>query len=60
MDNNFNEKETLLKVEHLCQYFKLGSSTLKAVNDVVSTSKKAKFLDLSANRDAEKPPRAEA
>ena len=31
MDNN---REVLLKVEHLCQYFRLGRKDLKAVDDV--------------------------
>lgn len=46
MDNNVNEKETLLRVEHLCQYFKLGSSTLKAVNDVSFDIKKGEVFGL--------------
>lgn len=46
MDNNVNEKETLLRVEHLCQYFKLGSSTLKAVNDVSFAIKKGEVFGL--------------
>lgn len=46
MDNNLNERETLLKVEHLCQYFKLGSSTLKAVNDVSFDIKKGEVFGL--------------
>lgn len=46
MDNNVNEKETLLKVEHLCQYFKLGQSTLKAVNDVNFDIKKGEVFGL--------------
>ncbi len=29
-----NKKEPLLKVEHLCQYFKMGRGELKAVHDV--------------------------
>ena len=29
-----NKKEVLLKVDHLCQYFKLGKKQLKAVDDV--------------------------
>ena len=29
-----NNQEVLLKVEHLCQYFKMGASELKAVDDV--------------------------
>lgn len=44
--NNADEKETLLKVEHLCQYFKLGSSTLKAVNDVSFDIKKGEVFGL--------------
>lgn len=32
MENN--EKEVLLSVKHLCQYFKMGNRTLKAVDDV--------------------------
>lgn len=46
MDNNANEKETLLRVEHLCQYFKLGQSTLKAVNDVSFDIKKGEVFGL--------------
>lgn len=59
MSNNFNDKEVLLKVEHLSQYFKLGQSTLKAVNDVSFDIKKAKFSGLSASRVAAKPRREE-
>ena len=29
-----NNDEILLKVEHLCQYFKMEGGELKAVNDV--------------------------
>ena len=46
VENNVNEKETLLRVEHLCQYFKLGSSTLKAVNDVSFDIKKGEVFGL--------------
>ena len=46
MDTNVNEQETLLRVEHLCQYFKLGSSTLKAVNDVSFDIKKGEVFGL--------------
>lgn len=46
MDNNANEKDTLLRVEHLCQYFKLGQSTLKAVNDVSFDIKKGEVFGL--------------
>lgn len=31
---NNNENEVLLKVEHLCQYFRMGHRDLKAVDDV--------------------------
>lgn len=46
MSNNFNDKEVLLKVEHLSQYFKLGQSTLKAVNDVSFDIKKGEVFGL--------------
>lgn len=46
MEENLNEKETLLRVEHLCQYFKLGQSTLKAVNDVSFDIKKGEVFGL--------------
>lgn len=46
MSENINEKETLLRVEHLCQYFKLGQSTLKAVNDVSFDIKKGEVFGL--------------
>ena len=29
-----NNREVLLKVDHLCQYFRLGHKDLKAVDDV--------------------------
>lgn len=32
--SNHDNQEVLLKVEHLCQYFKMGDSELKAVDDV--------------------------
>ena len=38
--------EVLLKVDHLCQYFKLGQSTLKAVNDVSFEIKKGEVFGL--------------
>lgn len=31
---DFSDKEVLLKVEHLCQYFRMGGMDLKAVDDV--------------------------
>ena len=38
--------ETLLRVENLCQYFKLGQSTLKAVNNVSFDIKKGEVFGL--------------
>lgn len=38
--------ETLLKVENLCQYFKLGQATLKAVNNVNFEIKKGEVFGL--------------
>lgn len=34
MESNKTNDEVLLRVEHLCQYFKMGSKELKAVDDV--------------------------
>ncbi len=42
-----NEKEVLLKVEHLCQYFKMGAGKeLKAVDDVSFDIKKGEVFGL--------------
>lgn len=38
--------EVLLKVEHLCQYFKMGKSELKAVDDVSFDIKKGEVFGL--------------
>ncbi len=38
--------EVLLKVEHLCQYFKMGKSELKAVDDVSFDIKKGEDAPL--------------
>ena len=44
MENNQND-EVLLKVEHLCQYFKMGAgSELKAVDDVSFEVKKGEVF----------------
>lgn len=43
MDNN---KEVLLKVDHLCQYFKMGNRELKAVDDVSFEIKKGEVFGL--------------
>ena len=54
-----NEKEVLLKVEHLCQYFKMGAGKeLKAVDDVSFDIKKAKFSASSVKAAAAKRLRA--
>ena len=41
-----NEQDVLLKVDHLKQYFKLGSSLLKAVDDVSFEIKKGEVFGL--------------
>lgn len=47
--------QPLLRVEHLCQYFRSGGATLKAVDDVSFEIGKAKFSGSSARAVAEKP-----
>ncbi len=47
MDNNVNEQEVLLRVENLCQYFKLkGGHITKAVDDVSFDIKKGEVFGL--------------
>ncbi|MBQ9510301.1 MAG: ATP-binding cassette domain-containing protein [Clostridia bacterium] len=41
-----NNEEVLLKVDHLCQYFKMGASELKAVDDVSFDIKKGEVFGL--------------
>ena len=41
-----NNREVLLKVEHLCQYFRLGRKDLKAVDDVSFEIKKGETFGL--------------
>ena len=41
-----NNDEVLLKVEHLCQYFKMEGGELKAVNDVSFDIKKGEVFGL--------------
>ena len=41
-----NDREVLLKVEHLRQYFKLGRSTLKAVDDISFDIKRGEVFGL--------------
>lgn len=43
---NFDNAETLLKVEHLCQYFKMDGGELKAVDDVNFEIKKGEVFGL--------------
>ena len=43
---NFENAETLLKVEHLCQYFKMDGGELKAVDDVNFEIKKGEVFGL--------------
>ena len=40
------ESETILKVENLCQFFKLGTAELKAVNNVSFEIKKGEVFGL--------------
>ena len=46
MSNNIENNEVLLKVEHLCQYFKSGSYENKAVDDVSFDIKKGEVFGL--------------
>ena len=45
MENN-NNSEVLLKVDHLCQYFRLGHKDMKAVDDVSFEIKKGEAFGL--------------
>ena len=44
--NKFENAETLLKVENLCQYFKFGRSELRAVENVSFEIKKGEVFGL--------------
>ncbi len=46
MKRNFDNAEVLLKVENLCQYFKMGKAELKAVNNVNFDIKKGEVFGL--------------
>lgn len=46
MSNKNVKQETLLRVEHLCQYFKAGAFTTKAVDDVSFDIKKGEVFGL--------------
>ena len=45
-----NNSEVLLKVDHLCQYFRLGRKDLKAVDDVSFEIRKGESFGLVARR----------
>lgn len=49
-----NNNEVLLKVDHLCQYFRMGRKDLKAVDDVSFEIKKARRSALSESPAAVK------
>lgn len=46
MSKDLKEQETLLRVEHLCQYFKAGNFVTKAVDDVSFDIKKGEVFGL--------------
>lgn len=46
MKRNFDNAEVLLKVENLCQYFKMGKGELKAVNNVNFDIKRGEVFGL--------------
>ena len=46
MNENVNNNEVLLRVENLCQYFKMGKKELKAVNNVSFDIKKGEVFGL--------------
>ena len=51
-----NNNEVLLKVEHLCQYFKMEGGQLKAVDDVSFEVKKGEVFGLVGESGCGKPP----
>ncbi len=59
MKRNFDNAETLIRVENLCQYFKMGKRELKAVNNVSFDIKKGEVFGLVGNRAAVKQQQAE-
>lgn len=46
MTNDVNQNETLVKVENLCQFFKMGTAELKAVNNVSFDIKRGEVFGL--------------
>lgn len=46
MTNDLNQNETLVKVENLCQFFKMGTAELKAVNNVSFDIKRGEVFGL--------------
>lgn len=46
MKRNFDNAETLIRVENLCQFFKMGKRELKAVNNVSFDIKKGEVFGL--------------
>ena len=45
-ENKLKDSEVLLKVEHLCQYFRMGRRDLKAVDDISFEIKKGEVFGL--------------
>ena len=43
-----NNNEVLLKVEHLCQYFRMGNRDFKVVDDVSFEVKKGEVIEMYA------------
>ena len=54
------DSDVLVRVENLCQYFKLGKSTLKAVNNVSFDIKRGEVFGLVGESGCGKPPQVEA
>ena len=50
-----NNNEVLLKVDHLCQYFRMGRKDLKAVDDVSFEIKRGEAFGLVGESGCGKP-----